>query len=181
MIPVYKNKGIKLLCHTMKVWERVVEMRIRKGVSISENKFEFMSEGSTTKAIHLVRRLVEQYRERKQDLHMVFTNLEKTYDKVPRDDLWKCLEDRCVPAVYTIAIKDMYDGAKTRVRKVGGESRHFIVEVRLHQGSALSSFLIALVMDKLTRHIHGELPWWMLLSHDIVLIDEICGSVNARV
>lgn len=37
MIPLYKNKcdpknyyrSIKLLTHTMKVWERVVEMRIR--------------------------------------------------------------------------------------------------------------------------------------------------------
>ncbi|XP_059290999.1 uncharacterized protein LOC132044521 [Lycium ferocissimum] len=47
MVPLYKSKGdiqncknykgIKLLCHTMKVWERVVEARMRKIVSISEN------------------------------------------------------------------------------------------------------------------------------------------------
>ncbi|XP_060177831.1 uncharacterized protein LOC132607768 [Lycium barbarum] len=52
MIPLYKNKGdiqncnnyrgIKLLSHTMKVWERVVETRMRKLVSISENQFRFM-------------------------------------------------------------------------------------------------------------------------------------------
>ncbi|KAG5615220.1 hypothetical protein H5410_015044 [Solanum commersonii] len=53
MVPLYKNKGdiqncnnykgIKLLSHTMKIWERVVEMRVRRGVSISENQFGFMS------------------------------------------------------------------------------------------------------------------------------------------
>ncbi|KAG5615079.1 hypothetical protein H5410_014903 [Solanum commersonii] len=52
MVSLYKNKGdiqncnnyrgIKLLSHTMKIWERVVEMRVRREVHISENQFGFM-------------------------------------------------------------------------------------------------------------------------------------------
>lgn len=59
MIPSYKNyKGIELLSH-MKVWERVLEMRMKRDVTISKNKFGFISGRSTVKAIHLVRRMVE--------------------------------------------------------------------------------------------------------------------------
>nr|GEW32175.1 hypothetical protein [Tanacetum cinerariifolium] len=35
-------RGIKLLSHTMKLWERVIERRLRKETKVSENQFGFM-------------------------------------------------------------------------------------------------------------------------------------------
>ncbi|KAF3617376.1 Sister chromatid cohesion protein PDS5-like protein [Capsicum annuum] len=63
MISLYKNKGdiqscnnsrnIKLLSHTIKIWERVDERRLRKIVSILENQFGFISGRLMTEAINL--------------------------------------------------------------------------------------------------------------------------------
>ena len=57
LIPIYKNKRdiqncrnyrrIKLTSHTMKLWKRVIEHRLRKETHISENQFGFMPGRST--------------------------------------------------------------------------------------------------------------------------------------
>jgi hypothetical protein len=70
---------------------------------------------STMEAVFLVRQLMERYREEKKDLHMVFIDLEKAYDKVPRDVMWWALEKHKVPTKYITLIKDMYKDAMTCV------------------------------------------------------------------
>ncbi|KAG5577580.1 hypothetical protein H5410_057714 [Solanum commersonii] len=64
----------------------------------------------------------------------------------------------------------------------GEEDRHTYRDVwRL--GVYMDQFLallFALVMDKLTRHIQGEVSWCMLFTDDIVLIKETPREVNDR-
>lgn len=52
----------------------------------------------------------------------------------------------------------MYDGVITSVRTTRGETSEFAITIGLHQGSALSSYLFALVIDELTRRIQEEVP-----------------------
>ena len=66
-------------------------------------------------------------------------------------------------------IKDMYDGATTTVRSAAGLTEEFKVGVGLHQGSALSPFFFAIIINRLTEDIRKDAPWDMLFADDIVL------------
>ncbi|KAK3560352.1 hypothetical protein QTP86_006437 [Hemibagrus guttatus] len=53
-----------------------------------------------------------------------------------------------------------------------GQTEEFKVEVGLHQGSALSPFLFAIVMDQLSEEVRQESPWTMMFADDIVICSE---------
>ena len=74
----------------------------------------------------------------------------------------------------------MYDGVVTNVRTCGGITSNFSITIGLHQGSALSPFLFAIVMDELTRANQDEIPWCMLFADDIVQVDETKTGVNTK-
>ena len=113
-----------------------------------------------------------RFRERKRNLHTVFIDLEKAYDKVPREVLWWTLMKKGVLIKYIDIIKDTYDGLVANVRTYGGITSDFSITIELHQGSALSPFLFVVVMDEFTIAIQDEISWCMLFADDIVLVDE---------
>ncbi|KAK3521607.1 hypothetical protein QTP70_014745 [Hemibagrus guttatus] len=150
--------GIKLMSHTMKLWERVVEARLRKVVEICEQQYGFMPRKSTTDAIFALRILMEKYRDGQKELHCVFVDLEKVYDKVPREELWYCMRKSGVAEIYVRVVQDMYERSRTVVRCAVGQTEEFKVEVGLHQGLALSPVLFAIVMDQLSEEVRQESP-----------------------
>lgn len=99
----------------MKLWERVVERTFSDITRVNKNQFGFMPSRSTMRAIFLLRRLMKIYRERKKDLQMVFINLEKAYNRIPRKVFWWVLEKKLIHVKYINITKNMYERAVTSV------------------------------------------------------------------
>ncbi|KAK6730585.1 hypothetical protein RB195_007195 [Necator americanus] len=138
-VPVWKWKEdiadctsyrpIRLLCHTMKVFERVLEARLWKIVSVSLNQCGFVKDCSTIDAIHAVRILLEKHREKNRSVHLTFLDLEKAFDRVPHELLWMSMRSHRVPEEYVPWTKLLYAKPTSVVRCAAGTSRSFPVQV----------------------------------------------------
>ncbi|VDP12800.1 unnamed protein product [Heligmosomoides polygyrus] len=85
IVPIFKQKGdasecsnyrgIKLISHTMKIYERLVDTRLREMVATSQLQWGFMPERSTTDAIFIASQVMEKYREKREPCYLPFLDL----------------------------------------------------------------------------------------------------------
>ena len=72
----------------VKVYERVIERRIREIVHIHSNQFGCMPGRGTIDPIFILRHVQEKIMEGNKKRYWTFVDLEKAFDRVPREVLY---------------------------------------------------------------------------------------------
>ena len=101
-------------------------------------------EGKKELSVICVEMMQENFRGKGKKLYFGFVDLEKTFDRVPREMISWAMRKLGVEECLVSAVMSMYSGAKTVVRTVYGNSKDFEVKVGMHQGSALRPLLFAI-------------------------------------
>ena len=168
--------GLKLTEQVMKVLERVVEGLIRQRLEIDEMQCGFMSGRGTTDAIFIVRQLQEKHLAANKPLYMAFVDLEKAFDRVPRDVIWWAMRKLGIDEWLVRLVQSMYKDVRSRVRVGDGYSEEFGVGVGVHQGSVLSPLLFIIVLEALSREFLTGCPWELLYADDGTWVLKRCGG-----
>ena len=84
----------------------------------------------------------------------------------------KLMRESGVAEMYVRLVRDMYENSMTLVWCTIGVMDGFQVEVGLHQASALSPFLFAMVMDRLTDEVRQASLWTIMFADDSVIYCE---------
>ena len=174
-------RGLKLIEQVMKVLERVVEGLIRQRVEIDEMQCGFMSGRGTTDAIFIVRQLQEKHLAANRPLYMAFVDLEKAFDRVPRDVIWWAMCKLGTDEWLVRLVQSMYKDVRSRVRVGDGYSEEFGVGVGVHQGSVLSPLLFIIVLEALSREFRTGCPWELLYADDLMISAESMEELLVKV
>jgi len=165
-------RGIKLLEYAMKVVKKILEHRIQQQIDIDEMQFGFMKGKGTTDAIFIIRQMQEKFRAKGKKLCFGFVDLEKAFDRVPREVIRWAMHKLGVEEWLVSAVMSMYTGAKTFVRIVYGNCNGFEVKIDMHQDSTLIPLLLVIVMEALSKEFRVALSWELLYADDLIVIAE---------
>ena len=173
-------RGISLLSHAGKVLLKIVANRLSDyceahGI-LPDEQCGFRPERSTVDMLFVVRRLQELARRRRIPLYMCFVDLQKAYDSVDRELLWKVLARAGVPEEMIAVIRQFHDGMQAQVRMDDGElSDWFEVTQGLRQGYVLSPLLFNIFFAAATEVILVRFSEDDTILKDLVYLDEEAG------
>jgi len=178
-------RPITLLEIARKIITRAMNTRLKKCLAkehiISGNQYchpgRLIHENILT-----MKMLVERAKAKNSQLHAVFIDFEKAFDRVNHNYLLQLLKHRAFGDNFINFIQTFLKG-KSRVKFQGELSEEFDIERSVPQGETISPFLFILAIDPLIRSIHndesikgtrtGELQVKILVyADDIVLISE---------
>ena len=113
------------------------------------------------------------HREKRKGLHVVFIDLEKAYDKVCREELWRVLHE-CGVQYLIRGMSRLYNGSRACV-KLSSRVGEYFFEVRrwLRQGCLMPSWLFNVLFDRVVRQGNDR-----EMGRGVKLRDEDGGGVE---
>ncbi|KAI8440933.1 hypothetical protein MSG28_009230 [Choristoneura fumiferana] len=146
-------RGISLLSSAGKVLAHILNSRLGELAErhLPESQCGFRPSRGTIDAIAVVRQLQEKSLEHQRPLYMCFVDLEKAFDRVPREALWLVLGKFGYPKKFVNLIRQFHVGMKAQVRHENELSEEIQISSGVKQGCVLAPTLFALYFSVVMR------------------------------
>ena len=135
-------RGITLLSLTSKVFNKIIYKRLAETLDehIRQEQVGFRPGRSCSDHIFTLRQTLEQSKEWNASLYANFVDMEKAFDSIHRDTLWRILHYNGVPQKLVNIVKMMYNNFSSQVICNNELTDTFEVTTGVKQGCILSPF-----------------------------------------
>ena len=142
-------RGISLLDVVGKLFTKVVQVRLQRVAEevLPDSQCGFRAGRGCADMVFCTRQLVEKAREHNTTLYLLFVDLRKAYDSVPREALWQVLRKYGVPPSLVTIIRSLHDGMKAEVTVDGAITPEIEVTNGLRQGCTIAPTLFNLYFN----------------------------------
>ena len=140
-------RGICVTNPIMKIIGRIIRNRLEDQFRTPGEQCGFTAGKSCVDHIFTLRQILEKAKTKEKEIHMIFIDLQKAYDTVPRKLLYKALREAGIDESLIIAIKLLYRDNKCRVKMGDKLSEEFPTSKGLLQGCCMSPTLFKIYID----------------------------------
>ena len=140
-----------------KLFGCIMEMKISEWAELNNKRAHgqagFRKHHNTIDHLVTLRVLMEESRLKGKKLYCCFVDFKKAFDMVPRNNLWKRMEELQVPIEFMYAISRIYEKVMCRVHMQDQISDFFASTIGVKQGCPLSPTLFGLAIDELEQMV----------------------------
>lgn len=165
IVPIYKKgdnkqcgnyRGITLLSIPLKVYEQIIETKLRREIepTLIETQSGFRKGRSVQDHIFTLKEILSMRLQHNKKTFLAFLDLQKAFDKVPREKVWESLNNRGINPKLSRVIKSLYTCTRNYIISNNNRSEEFETKEGLRQGGVMSPVLFVLFMDEIIRKCH---------------------------
>ena len=205
IIRLYKGKGTKGKCsnergitlasNVGKVYERIINERIKKELQITKAQAGGKPGSSTDDHLIVHKEAIQEITKNKKTAYIIFLDVQKAYDKTWLDAILYTLHKNGIEGKNLRVAKKMNSNLTVKIQTRYGLTRKIKIRDSIRQGSVLSVIEYAALIDEISKELkekglgmktNGKITidslLWMddvcLIHHDLETLQTILDVTN---
>ena len=189
------ERGITLASNVGKVYERIINERVKKEVNITKAQAGGKQGCSTVDHLIALKQTIKEIRNKGLTAYIIFLDVQKAYDKAWLDAILYALSKNGIQGKNLRIIKKLNSNLTAKIQTRFGLTRKIKIRDSIRQGGVLSVIEYATLIDEIakelkqrklgyetTANITLDSLLWMddvcLIHHDLKKLQEILDVTN---
>ena len=176
------GRGITLASNVGKIYERIINERVKKEVTITESQAGGIGGSATADHVIALKQTIKEIRNRGKTAYVVFIDVQKAYDKAWLDAILYAMKKNGVKGKNLSLVRKLNSNLNARIQTKYGLTRNINIKDSIRQGGVLSVVEYATLMDEISKELNkknlgittnnGVKIGNQLLMDDVVLIHD---------
>ena len=151
-------RTISLTSHASKILTKIIQRRIEQRVeeNLGEDQFGFRRNRGTREAILSLRLIIERAFIREESVYIGFIDLEKAFDNVNWEIMFKILKQAGIKFRERRLIYNLYQN-QTAIINIGDEQREAKIKKGVRQGCVLSPMIFNLYIEEAIKEFKDKI------------------------
>ena len=182
------ERGITLASNIGKVYERILNERIKEKVNITEAQGGGITGNATVDHLVVLKEAMREIKSRGKTAYIVFLDVQKAYDKAWLDAILHTMYKNGVNGKNLEMMRKMNTNLTAKIQTKYGLTRRIKIKDSIRQGGVLSVIEYAALMDEITKEMrrkdqglkmnNGEVLEDLLWMDDVALIHDNIKSMQ---